>query len=35
MNHKERARVALLQAKWQTFSRAMGLIVKPVDQEGQ
>jgi PadR family transcriptional regulator len=23
------------QSKWQTFSRAMGLILNPVDQEGQ
>jgi PadR family transcriptional regulator PadR len=23
------------ESKWQTFSRAIGLILKPVDQEGQ
>ena len=23
------------QSKWETFSRAMGLILKPVDQEGK
>ena len=23
------------QSKWQAFSRAMGLILNPVDQEGQ
>jgi PadR family transcriptional regulator, regulatory protein PadR len=23
------------QSKWETFARAMGLVLKPVDQEGQ
>ena len=30
-----RKQLANEQSKWQTFSRAMGLILNPVDQEGQ
>jgi PadR family transcriptional regulator, regulatory protein PadR len=30
-----RKQLASEQSKWQAFSRAMGLILKPVDQEGQ
>jgi PadR family transcriptional regulator PadR len=30
-----RKQLASEQSKWQTFSRAMGLVLKPVDQEGQ
>ena len=29
-----RKQLASEQSKWQTFSRAMGLVLKPVDQEG-
>src|SRR5450432_1159589 len=29
-----RKRLVSEQSKWQAFSRAMGLILKPVDQEG-
>jgi PadR family transcriptional regulator PadR len=29
-----RKRLATEQSKWQAFSRAMGLILSPVDQEG-
>jgi transcriptional regulator len=30
-----RKQLAAEQSKWQAFSRAMGLILSPVDQEGQ
>jgi transcriptional regulator len=30
-----RKQLASEQSKWQTFARAMGLILTPVDQEGQ
>jgi transcriptional regulator len=30
-----RKQLATEQSKWQAFSRAMGLILNPVDQEGQ
>jgi PadR family transcriptional regulator len=30
-----RKQLASEQSKWQAFSRAMGLILNPVDQEGQ
>ena len=30
-----RRQLATEQSKWQAFSRAMGLILNPVDQEGQ
>ena len=30
-----RKQLAVEQSKWETFSRAMGLILKPADQEGQ
>src|ERR1700694_5117564 len=30
-----RRQLATEQSKWQAFSRAMGLILTPVDQEGQ
>jgi PadR family transcriptional regulator PadR len=30
-----RKQLAAEQSKWQSFSRAMGLILNPVDQEGQ
>lgn len=30
-----RRQLASEQSKWQAFSRAMGLILNPVDQEGQ
>jgi transcriptional regulator len=30
-----RKQLASEQANWQAFSRAMGLVLKPVDQEGQ
>ncbi|MGA3235505.1 MAG: PadR family transcriptional regulator [Bryobacteraceae bacterium] len=30
-----RRQLASEQSKWQAFSRAMGLILKPVDQEGK
>ena len=30
-----RKQLAAEQSKWETFSRAMGLILRPVDQEGQ
>src|SRR6516165_11374521 len=30
-----RKQLASEQSKWETFSRAMGLILRPVDQEGQ
>lgn len=30
-----RKQLASEQSKWQAFSRAMGLILSPVDQEGQ
>jgi len=30
-----RRQVATEQSKWRAFSRAMGLILNPVDQEGQ
>jgi PadR family transcriptional regulator, regulatory protein PadR len=30
-----RKQLAKEQSKWQAFSRAMGLILNPVDQEGQ
>ena len=30
-----RKQLATEQSKWKTFSRAMGLILSPVDQEGQ
>ena len=30
-----RKQLASEQSKWQAFSRAMGLILKPADQEGQ
>jgi PadR family transcriptional regulator, regulatory protein PadR len=30
-----RKQLAAEQSKWETFSRAMGLILSPVDQEGQ
>src|SRR5246500_5553553 len=30
-----RKQLAAEQSKWQAFSRAMGLILNPVDQEGQ
>src|SRR5881396_3787671 len=30
-----RTQLASEQSKWQAFSRAMGLILNPVDQEGQ
>jgi len=32
---KGKRRLAAEQSKWQAFSRAMGLILNPVDQEGQ
>jgi transcriptional regulator len=30
-----RKQLAAEQSKWETFSRAMGLVLTPVDQEGQ
>jgi PadR family transcriptional regulator PadR len=30
-----RKQLAAEQSKWQAFSRAMGLVLNPVDQEGQ
>jgi transcriptional regulator len=30
-----RTQLATEQSKWETFSRAMGLILRPADQEGQ
>src|SRR5712691_413120 len=30
-----RKQLATEQSKWETFARAMGLILNPVDQEGQ
>ncbi len=30
-----RKQLVIEQSKWKTFSRAMGLILNPVDQEGQ
>jgi transcriptional regulator len=30
-----RRQLASEQSKWETFARAMGLVLKPVDQEGQ
>jgi transcriptional regulator len=30
-----RKQLAAKQSKWETFSRAMGLILSPADQEGQ
>ena len=30
-----RKQLASEQSKWQTFSRAMGLVLNPVEQEGQ
>jgi DNA-binding PadR family transcriptional regulator len=30
-----RKQLAIEQSKWQAFSRAMGLILNPVEQEGQ
>jgi PadR family transcriptional regulator PadR len=30
-----RKQLATEQSKWEAFSRAMGLILKPVDEEGQ
>jgi transcriptional regulator len=30
-----RRQFASEQSKWETFARAMGLVLKPVDQEGQ
>ena len=30
-----RKQLAAEQSKWEAFSRAMGLILRPVDQEGQ
>ena len=31
---RERKHLAAEQSKWEAFSRAMGLILKPADQEG-
>ena len=30
-----RKQLAAEQSKWQSFSRAMGLVLNPIDQEGQ
>jgi len=35
LTRKGRKQLAAEQSKWETFSRAMGLIVKPAIQEGQ